>query len=68
MAFVDRRPGWVVALVLAATVALGWYAATNLGVNADPNAMISADLPFRTRERDFQQAFRSAADALFRKG
>jgi uncharacterized protein len=64
VAFVDRRPGWVVALVFAATVALGWYAATNLGVNADPNAMISADLPFRTRERDFQQAFRSAADDL----
>ena len=64
MAFVDRRPGWVVALVLAATVGLGIYAATNLGVNADPNAMISADLPFRTREREFQQAFRSAADDL----
>jgi len=61
---VDRWPAWVVALVLAATVGLGLYAATNLGVNADPNAMISADLPFRTREREFQQAFRSAADEL----
>lgn len=64
MAFVDRRPARVVALVLAATVALGWYAATHLGVNADPNAMISEDLPFRAREREFQQAFRSAADDL----
>jgi hopanoid biosynthesis associated RND transporter like protein HpnN len=64
VAFVDRRPALVVALVLAATVGLGWYAATHLGVNADPNAMISDDLPFRAREREFQQAFRSAADDL----
>jgi hopanoid biosynthesis associated RND transporter like protein HpnN len=64
VAFVDRRPAWVVAIVLVSTVLLGWYAATNLGVNADPNAMISADLPFRARERDFQAAFRSAADDL----
>jgi len=54
VAFVDARPALVVALVLAATVALGWYAATHLGVNADPNAMISEDLPFRAREREFQ--------------
>ncbi len=60
----DRRPAAVAALVLAATVGLGFYAAMNLGVNADPNAMISADLPFRTREREFQHAFRSAADEL----
>ena len=64
VAFVDRQPGWVVALVLAATALLGVYAAMNLGINADPNAMISADLPFRTREREFQQAFRSASDDL----
>ncbi len=60
----DRRPAWVVAIVLAATVLLGIYAVRNLGINADPNAMISGDLPFRTREREFQQAFRSAADDL----
>ncbi|MCU0670338.1 MAG: MMPL family transporter [Myxococcota bacterium] len=64
VAAVDRRPGQVAALVLAATLGLGAYAALNLGVNADPNAMISEDLPFRQRERDFAANFRAAGDDM----
>lgn len=48
--------------MLLATVAVGLYAARNLGVNADPNAMISQDLPFRARELDFLRSFRAAQD------
>ncbi len=59
---VDRRPARVVAVVLALTAALGLYAVRNLGVNADPNAMIAADLPFRVQARQFEQAFRAADD------
>ena len=64
MAAVDRRPGWVVALSLVAMAVAGVYAARNLGVNADPNAMISQDLPFRARELDFQRSFRAATDDM----
>jgi uncharacterized protein len=64
VAAVDRRPGLVVAIVTALTVAAGVYAAFNLGVNADPNAMISQDLPFRVRERDFNRSFRAATDDM----
>lgn len=49
---------------LAATLAVGVYAALNLQVNADPDAMISADLPFRQRELDFVRSFRAAGDEM----
>jgi hopanoid biosynthesis associated RND transporter like protein HpnN len=64
VAAVDRRPARVVAGVLLATALLGIYAARNLGVNADPNAMIAEDLPFRVRERDYLQTFRVANDDM----
>jgi len=50
--------------VLVATVFAGVYAARNLGVNADPNAMIAQDLPFRARELDFLRSFRAAQDDI----
>lgn len=52
------------AFALAATLIAGAYAARNLGVDADPNAMISQDLPFRARERDFLRSFRAALDDM----
>jgi hopanoid biosynthesis associated RND transporter like protein HpnN len=61
---VDRRPGRVVGVVLVATLVLGAYAARNLGVNADTNAMIAADLPFRVQARRFEQTFRAAEDQI----
>ena len=64
VASVDRRPGWVALAALVLTTALGAFAATHLGVNADPDAMISGDLPFRVREHDFQRSFRAAWDEM----
>jgi len=49
-------------LVGALSLALGAYAARNLGVNADPQSMVSADLPFRVHERVFSESFRAASD------
>ena len=60
----DRRRGWVALAALLLTAALGAYAATHLGVNADPDAMIAGDLPFRVRERDFKRSFRAAWDEM----
>jgi hypothetical protein len=52
----------VLAALAAATLALGAYAALNLGVDADPQSMVSADLAFRVHEREFARAFRAAND------
>lgn len=59
VAAVDHRPRLVLAIVCALTLACGIYAARNLGVNADPDAMISADLPFRRVAEQLQEAFRT---------
>jgi hypothetical protein len=60
--WVDRRPGRVVAAALLLTVLLGTHAALTLGVNSDPKAMISSDLPFRMRQQEFDRSFRAATD------
>jgi hopanoid biosynthesis associated RND transporter like protein HpnN len=59
---VCRRPRTLLALLGALSVGLGAYAALNLGVNADPQSMVSADLPFRVQEREFNESFRAAND------
>ena len=59
---VGRHPALVLAATLLSTVVLGVYAARNLGVNADPTAMISNELPFRQRQLEFDRAFRAARD------
>jgi len=64
IAAVDRRPALALAIVFVLTVASGIYAARNLGVDADPDAMISADLPFRRVAQEFQQAFRTPDDSV----
>lgn len=64
VAAVDRRPAQVVLVAFALTLALGVYAARTLGVNADPNAMISQQLPFREREKAFAANFRAANDDM----
>ena len=58
VAVVDRRPGPVLALLGLLTLGLSAYAATHLGVNSSPDAMVSEDLPFRVNERRFWQTFR----------
>jgi hopanoid biosynthesis associated RND transporter like protein HpnN len=52
----------VLAVLGALSAALGIYAALTLGVNADPQSMVSADLPFRVHEREFADSFRAASD------
>jgi len=64
IAAVDRRPGLVLAIVLLLAIASGVYAARNLGVDANPDAMISEDLPFRRVAREFQKAFRTPDDSV----
>ena len=64
VALVSRRPGWTTFAATVLTAVLGGYATFHLGVNADPDAMISGDLPFRARERDFHRSFRAAWDEM----
>lgn len=52
------RLAWPVTLAaLLATLALGWYAATRLGVNTDTTEMLSERLPFRQRAAALYRAF-----------
>ncbi|HVP30723.1 MAG TPA: MMPL family transporter [Myxococcota bacterium] len=64
IAAVDRRPVRVLSVVMIVTALALAYAARNLGVDADPDSMISRDLPFRQMARDFKQAFSSPDDAV----
>ena len=65
IAAVERRPGRVALLVLAVTVACGVYAARNLGVNADPQAMIATDVPFRLRYEALVDSFQMYDEGIF---
>ena len=65
IAAVDRRPGRVALLALVAAVACAVYAARNLGVNADPNAMIAADVPFRLLYDELTGAFQMYDEGIF---
>ena len=58
IAALSRRFAWTVLIaVLAGTGFLGWYTATNLGMNSDTAGLLSPDLPFRKLSRDFKAAF-----------
>jgi len=64
VAWVDTRPGRVIAVVALLTTALAIYAVRNLGVNADPDALIRADLPWRAAEEDFRKTFHTFDEAI----
>jgi hopanoid biosynthesis associated RND transporter like protein HpnN len=64
VAGVDRRPGLLLAVVGALTLGLGAYAATHLGVDSSPDAMVRDDLPFRVNERRFEQTFRDPGNEI----
>lgn len=64
IAVVDRRPALVAGILGLITAALALYAATHLGVNSDPDAMISGELPFRRLEREYRRTFRTVDDAI----
>lgn len=54
----SRRAGAVLTLLFAAaTIAAGWYAATNLKVNTDTSAMLDASLDFQVRAKELREAF-----------
>jgi len=65
MVAVDRHALAVTVATAVATLALGVYAAFNLGVNSDPEAMISPDVPFLVRLQQFRKTFRNTDDAIF---
>ena len=64
IAWVEGRPGAVLLVILAVTLALAAYAATHLGVNADPRALINEELPFQVRQREFTHAFHTLQDGI----
>jgi hopanoid biosynthesis associated RND transporter like protein HpnN len=64
VAVVTRRPRVALALAGLLTVGCAVYAAFNLRVDANPDAMISDDLPFRVAEREFRNTFRTTDDAI----
>jgi uncharacterized protein len=64
VAWVDEHPVRVLAALGALTLALAAYAATHLGVNSSPDALVAADLPFRVNEQRFEQTFRDPGEDL----
>jgi len=53
-----RRFAWIVVIAaLALTGLFGWFTVTNLGMNSDTAGLLSPDLPFRKRSRNFKSAF-----------
>ncbi len=54
----------VLFLALAAAGALGWTAATRLGMDTDVAKLIAADLPWRERELTFDRLFPQEVDLL----
>jgi len=64
LAAVDRRPGRILLATLILSVGLGVYAARNLGVNADPRALINPHLPFQLRQREVTERFHTLGDGF----
>ncbi len=64
MATVDHRPGLVLSVVGALTVAAAVYAALNLGVNAEPKTLINPNLPFQVRQRALASTFHTINDDI----
>ena len=64
MATVDHRPGLVLSVVGALTVASAIYAALTLGVNAEPKTLINPKLPFQVRQRQLASTFHTINDDI----
>jgi hopanoid biosynthesis associated RND transporter like protein HpnN len=64
IAAVDRRPGRVLAALLAVTAGLGLYAARHLGIDADTRALINQRLPFQVRQRELTETFHTLGDGI----
>jgi hopanoid biosynthesis associated RND transporter like protein HpnN len=61
---VARRARLVLSIAGVLTVAVGAYAALNLGISADPRDLIDRDLPFQVRQRAFTETFRTLQDGI----
>ncbi|MCK6370285.1 MAG: MMPL family transporter, partial [Gammaproteobacteria bacterium] len=59
-----RHPRLVVLAVLIATLAAARLASTQLGLNTDTAALLSADLPFRQAHRHYQEQFPAMVDVF----
>ena len=58
---VSRRFAWTVTLlVLAATAGILVYTGENLGIRGDTESLFSPDMPYKQRERRYQEAFPGA--------
>src|SRR5690348_15103605 len=55
--FCTRFPWLVIVVVLAATAGSAAYAVTHFAINTDINKLISADLPWRQRDAQFEKEF-----------
>jgi hypothetical protein len=64
VATVERRPHATLIACAVLMAILGVYAARNLGVNADPRALIARHLPFQERQRDLTRTFHTLADGI----
>jgi hypothetical protein len=62
---VDRRSRLISVATAIVSVVLGAYAALNLGVNSDQEAMLAPDVPFLVRMHEFQRTFRNYDNAIF---
>jgi uncharacterized protein len=62
---VQQRPLWVVAGYVLATVASVLYAAENLSIRGDTDALFAHDIPFKVAERRFQAAFPGQVENIF---
>jgi hopanoid biosynthesis associated RND transporter like protein HpnN len=60
----QRRAGLTVVLTLVLTGVLGVYANRNIGFNADPNSLFSADLRFQHAIRRFSRYFPVLTNSL----
>jgi len=61
---ISRRPRMVVVTTSMATLALGFYAATYLGINSDNVGLIAKDLPMRRNHEAFAALFPNLEHAL----
>ena len=61
----SRRRGWfVIAVAAIATVLCGVYAANHMGIETDPNKLLSPDLPYRKTFLEFSRSFPMLGDNL----
>ena len=64
IALVTRWPWTVLALCFFASSGAGWYAVTHIGINTNTADMISPDLEWRVRYRDYKSSFPALQNAL----